>query len=448
MLLIGMASGVRITLDLTNWFSRSIGISDPRFNSIAAGPGVFIGSTQKTTHYRSVDTVTWNAISALEGYVIKKVRFTNGLFFALGWKGFDPGINSCAILKSEDGLSWTDCSPAGGTKVSPGAIRDIAYKSGMYIAPAELGIYYSTDLVNWTLVPQTNTCCSAYANDDVFIVGEYATAAGFKILKSSNGIAWSEILVEARSSDLPLTMIYYKFGRFFAVAEDKFYASDDNGETWSIIPTVRGREISYLPSINVLIVTGAIRTYYMSSNGISFTAFVDPDKSYVSSNAFVAYDQETTKNQNAINTTFPITSVLSSVESLANQSLTGFTRTRQAYASSIINSKIPSLLKECENQLRRAHTSLTTTCTIFGMSSPSAFPSIPSTIYDAMVTLENIYNILSRINFSTATPPSDERTTALLEAVSLRLGESFTAYQEASTKIESLLSQFHPLLPY
>lgn len=128
---------------LTNWQIVTISLPEAP-DCIAYGASRFVASVwggSGYTMYSSTDGATWSKGTELGGDQIRKIRFLNGRFIAVGVRG--------TIYVSTDGLNWSK-------KETPSPVRlvDVSFGKNLYVAIGEAAvILVSTDANVWKVSP-------------------------------------------------------------------------------------------------------------------------------------------------------------------------------------------------------------------------------------------------------------------------------------------------------
>ncbi len=187
-----------VSADGSNWTAYTGNTHGGSVYGIAGavfGKGVYVAAEVMSGYIDSytLSDQTWHSFydPQLNPY---SIAYLNGLFFVSSYNGF---------YYSSDGVNWTlvpeSNSPAG-----------IAYGNGLYIlaqgvqSPPSCNISYSTDGVNWTASGYSGTsfdCTGAYFANGVFFVTPGAAGSG-PVLRSTDGKTWNR----AASSN---TSFYY-----------------------------------------------------------------------------------------------------------------------------------------------------------------------------------------------------------------------------------------------
>ena len=175
------------------------GFNGTLFNTIAFGLGKLIAGANDGSLFVSRDGHSWTYTGTKFSTNVNRVRFVNGIFWALG--GSD-----IAVKKSLDGIIWTNVIGISNmnifTKiVIKTIVNDITYALGRYIivqnngvTVSPSGILFSSDGMTWSPVSQVNltgfTGLSVVYAASVFVaVGKTLDETSF-IKYSLDGINW------------------------------------------------------------------------------------------------------------------------------------------------------------------------------------------------------------------------------------------------------------------
>lgn len=160
------------------------------FNTIAFGQEKLIAGGNDGSLFVSTDGYTWNYTGTTFSTKVNRIRFVNGIFWALG--GSDV-----AVKRSTDGIVWTNV-----IGIASGTIaNDIAYGLGRYVIvqedgqpPFYSGIVFSSDGIMWSSVSQVNL--SGFTGLSVVYAASLFVAVGKTIDETSfikysiDGINW------------------------------------------------------------------------------------------------------------------------------------------------------------------------------------------------------------------------------------------------------------------
>jgi hypothetical protein len=225
------------------WSPCSVsGFTGTQFNTIAYGLDRIIAGGNDGSIFISIDGENWDFTGTKFSTIVTRIRFINGLFWALG--GSDK-----VVLKSLDGMSW---SPVIGIGIS--GINDIAYGIGRYviaqqngISPFYTGILYSQDGISWSASSQVNITTFTgysiiYANN-LFVATGITTDGSSFIKYSIDGINWLNSKFPA-TGDLQRNDIQYIGNTFVSTGKSK-PGTGLAGNQVSIITSLDGIEWSY-----------------------------------------------------------------------------------------------------------------------------------------------------------------------------------------------------------
>jgi hypothetical protein len=163
-------------------------------------------------------------------------------------------------------------------------------------------------------------------------------------------------------------------------------------------------------------------------------------------NAFFSYDGTISSEQKLINNTVPVITAVDTIESIADPAKTGFTGLEQSYAQVIVDNKIPSLISEYEFHLRKAHTVLTYLCSGFGITPPSAFPTLSTVFYTAFQQLSSVRTDLESIDFSSCPTPTDAHFLDVLNALSNNFSEALTGSDSICSRLTTIFVMYSAVL--
>ena len=217
-----------------------------------------------TTDGASFETVPTN--SALQ--TITGVWYVNNQFVATA----TPNTNSpVTLLVSPDGITWTPRtlmqSGQGGT--GNGA-QAVAYGAGVYVVAFQGGLFYSTDLISFTL---STSASSGIFNKVIFANSQFVAIASNgsgSILTSPDGITWTSRTnpVNCQFQDvIYANSLYVAYGN---ITSGNLVTSTD-GATWTSRSVGAGNviQVRYLGGIFLAATTAGL---YTSTDGLTWTA--------------------------------------------------------------------------------------------------------------------------------------------------------------------------------
>lgn len=277
---VGANGKIYVSTNGTEWTpSSQLVQKDLYLNTIEFAEGVFVvggGLSQVAKLYSSTDGVNWTERS-LTGSpeFITKVRYLNGDFYALGYKGDAfSRPNKGLIYKSADGTSgWT---PWGGevdratqpstSYSSPMMLTDIALINGNYVVGSSIfqSVFYSTNNgATWT---QKQLATGTNSVSELAVVGTkiYASVNGAAGYSSTDGINYvSDPVASNLVGSLTIGGTDYLYGNngMFKKTSDqqnwttinatgtfiKDFASDGAGA--GVLLAANGAELMYAPDL-------------------------------------------------------------------------------------------------------------------------------------------------------------------------------------------------------
>ena len=138
----------------------------------------------------------------------KSVAYGNGKFVAVG-------NSNLKAMYSEDGINW---SPASGSVLSIGTWESVTYGDGKFVAvnstTSNKGMY-SLDGITWEqmIMPSSQVYMGVTYGSDLFVAVAKAGSNG-DIAYSSNGINWTNHIMQSAYQNLDWRGIAHKDGRF------------------------------------------------------------------------------------------------------------------------------------------------------------------------------------------------------------------------------------------
>ena len=256
------AGSLWYSLDAITW---TIGITVSSFTpspgsqvgAVCWGGGRYVATASQVgganVSFYSEDGATWvETVMGFVGFVFIDVKYLNGQFVSVAYHdNLDEG---CIVCTSPDGVTWNVVSVIPDSIVVP----SIAYRDGMYVAvgstpPWQFCIWYSDDLVTWTIpvngtIPDTMESISVVATDDGFATlarGHGSSYGPFPVYfaTSPNGIDWTiTVLNTTILSQTPL-----------AYVTDNFYYQMAYGNGVYVCPTYDNTIACHLDASNDLV---------------------------------------------------------------------------------------------------------------------------------------------------------------------------------------------------
>ncbi len=171
------------------------------------GPGgyVAVGSTSTGPVGRiwhSADGSDWRLVDSalLEGLDLESVAATAGAFVAVGTRTGDEGRFGAALLRSTDGLGWTEVSdvadaPAGRIAAGPAGFAAI-------VQPGDTtDLLLSSDGISWSRIPGAGIAPGGWLSDIAWDGSGWIAAGSVGdralVVRSTDGRAWTEELTPA-----------------------------------------------------------------------------------------------------------------------------------------------------------------------------------------------------------------------------------------------------------
>jgi len=168
-------------------FGSTSGTRNQYLMATSGSAWVFGATTSpKFVHTLNGDSFTFVPTNA-EINTITGVWYVNNLFVATT----SPKTSGSSLLVSADGLNWSarTLRNSGETTITP---TSVAYGAGMYVITHTTGMYYSTDLLNFTrvssiLIPNDVYSKVIYAGGKFVVV----RSTGGSTATSTDGITWT-----------------------------------------------------------------------------------------------------------------------------------------------------------------------------------------------------------------------------------------------------------------
>lgn len=247
---LGMAAGIRYSLDGKSWANSNI--TGSGYFQVAYGDGLFVaarGYSSGPSFYYSEDGKAWTA-GTLSGVTFGAVTYANGLWVA--------GADSAGIYYSEDGITWTQSD-----LTSSGEVLCVAYGEGLWVAGTNgNGFYYSEDGKTWTQsnITSDQSKCVAYA-DGLWVGGNYSS--GF--LYSTDGKVWTQSNITNQKGNC----LIHENGVWVIGCFSGVYHSAD-GITWTKGSGYTGICLRLVFADGTFVLATSGKGIYYSTDGISW----------------------------------------------------------------------------------------------------------------------------------------------------------------------------------
>ena len=188
------ATGQKImkSSDGINWSECVVvGFSGTQFNTIASGLNIILAGGNDGSIFITTDGTNWTYTGTKFSQNISRIRFVNNIFWAMG-------SSNSSIRRSTDGTSWIPL-----TGVSISGINDISFGLGRYVIaqqnntlPFRSALIYSQDGITWTSCSPPNitgfTANSiVFANNQFVAVG--STSDGSSFIKYSKAVSYTHL---------------------------------------------------------------------------------------------------------------------------------------------------------------------------------------------------------------------------------------------------------------
>lgn len=159
------------------------------FTTLCFGNRMLLAGTDTGQLFVSSDGVIWTLALSRFSKSVVRIRFINGIFWAIG-------SSDSVVKNSSDGITW---KTVGNVGIS--GLNDIAYGVGRYViaqnkesAPFTSGLIYSSDGIRWTRTSQVNITdfsgLSIIFANNVFVVSGITSDSSSFIKYSIDGINW------------------------------------------------------------------------------------------------------------------------------------------------------------------------------------------------------------------------------------------------------------------
>lgn len=446
MMWIGAGLKTILSNDLVNFREGESAVAHDEFTAVTAGNGVYIAAAYNDHGvgklYKSTDAVNWTEVAGINFHPYQ-VRYVNGYFFAVGWYNNGVEDHVGVLYSDDDGDTWTNISPVVGTTVAPGCCRDVAYLGGTYVVASGTSVYYNTALdTNWTEVVLGATLCarSITVSDTKFVVGGTGNTS-----VSTNGIAWNTYAVGVVWEEF-VAICWDAAHQKFVIAGNALKYSDD-GQTWTNGASYGTDNLTYMPDIGRIVLGSGASVGY-SDDYCQTVTWINTGIAWGMNDGVMETaigDQGKMVCQSAVQ----VVAAVGTVETIKDAATTGFTGIEQAYAEASVDGKIPSVLAEYAEAVRKEHLIVTNLCVAGGITPPAAFPTLATAIYDEMVQLQAVVAEVEAkyTDFAAAPTPTDQHQLDALAALAENLYDYKTAADEACERLVSMLDMWGLALP-
>ena len=175
---VGVSGTIITSDDGITWDNRTSGVTKV-LRGIAYGNSKYVTVGFDGTVLTSSDSISWTQQSSPTTEDFFGLAYVNNKFIGVG----DNGL----IITSSDGTTWDNKTSGTSEK-----FKGIAYGNGIYVTIATNGIIYtSTDTDTWT-------SRSSGTTNDLWAVefgnGEFLAGGSNIVIKSNDGITWTQIL--------------------------------------------------------------------------------------------------------------------------------------------------------------------------------------------------------------------------------------------------------------
>ncbi|MBI5380968.1 MAG: PKD domain-containing protein [Opitutae bacterium] len=252
---------------LQTWTRRAEGLSTSNLYSIVYADGQFVAAGSSGTLMTSSDGISWTRNQPFNSHTYLAISHGNSAYVAVGYSlDLTTGNYLSAIVRSLDGVTWTNQSPTGVNS----QLRGVTYGGGKFVAVGRGGVIYkSNDGIEWSSVTSGTTkdlMVVNYSNGRFVAAGSLGT-----ILTSTDGLSWTN---QSVVSSYTFYGVAHRNGRWLVSMGYEAWASTDT-LTWSAsdIQIANGDDAYYYslataPQTAVLIAPAAEDRVLFSENGI------------------------------------------------------------------------------------------------------------------------------------------------------------------------------------
>lgn len=227
--------GLRMTsVDGLSWSNVKVGKEGEVYRAVVIGDGrcVAVGSYGGNNIFASSrDGVTWETKSLDAKYTnyLRGIAYGAGEFFAVGGDPGSVGNSSPLLVRSRDGVNWSDSVHLSGKNI----LRRIAFGGGRFVGVGDRGRRAtSTDCRTWVDMPDVkaiDTLVDVAFGSGVFVgVGLHGLR-----MSTRDGLKWDHRQVGEEGEHL--NSVVWTGTKFVAVGVGATYVSTD-GEAWTRTP--------------------------------------------------------------------------------------------------------------------------------------------------------------------------------------------------------------------
>lgn len=227
--------GLRMTsLDGAIWSNVAMGKEGEVYRGVAFGGGRFaaVGSYGGSNIFAgSSNGAAWETrtLDAKYSKYLRGIGYGSGGFLAVGGDPGTVGYSSPLLVRSGDGVNWTDYVPFPGKNI----LRRVAFGEGRFVGVGDRGRRAaSTDGTTWVDAPEVRAIDTLV---DVAFGGGVFVGVGLHGLRMStrDGLAWTPRQVGEEGEHL--NSVVWAGDRFVAVGMGATYESAD-GQAWTRRP--------------------------------------------------------------------------------------------------------------------------------------------------------------------------------------------------------------------
>lgn len=201
-----------VSLSFSNWIERESGLS-AHLQDVAYGNGVFVAVGYSGALLSSVDGVVWTERDAATNSYILDVIYADGQFMAVTSGG--------EVIVSTDGIAWV------ARDVSAYSLGAICKGNGIYMAVGSRASI-SSDGITWSTVETglSHVQYSVAYGNGRFVVG---TSGGWASVSLDNGATWQNVSIGSSGG---VTSMIFHDGEFIATQGIRILKSID-GLNWT-----------------------------------------------------------------------------------------------------------------------------------------------------------------------------------------------------------------------